>query len=113
VVAYTTADRGHRGCLLGSVAISSDLPAVQRFLRTNLRTTETRIAKRLATAVDAGQLPADYSASAGARRMVNSMLALGTRARLGTPRRELLSDAAQATNAVLGRGDRPCPAATG
>ena len=107
VVAYTTADRGHRGCLLGSVAISSDLPAVQRFLRTNLKATEAQIAERLAAAVAAGQLPADYSTPAGARKMVNSMLALGTRARLGTSRRELLADAAQAANAALGRGDRP------
>jgi AcrR family transcriptional regulator len=107
VVAYTTADRGHRGCLLGSVAISSDLPAVQRFLRTNLTATEAKIAKRLAAAVAAGELPGDYSAEAGARRMVNSMLALGTRARLGTSRRELLVDAAHATDAVLGLSDRP------
>jgi hypothetical protein len=32
IVAYTTADRAHRGYLLGSVASATDLPDVRRFL---------------------------------------------------------------------------------
>jgi AcrR family transcriptional regulator len=102
IVAYTTADRTHRGCLIGSVATATDLPAVQRFLRANLKKTEAQIADRLATAVRSGQLPADYAAADGARRAVNAMLSLAARARLGTSRAELLADAEAATATVLG-----------
>jgi AcrR family transcriptional regulator len=106
IVAYTTADRTHRGCLLGSVATATDLPAVRRFLRANLRETEAQIARRLSAAVSTGQLSADYSASQGARRAVDSMLSLGVRARLGTPRAELMEEAAAAPAAVLGSTPR-------
>lgn len=101
VALYTTAGRSHRGCLLMSVATSSDLPSVRRFLRTNIAATEAQVADRLADALRAGQLPADFSASQGARRAVDTMLVLGVRARLGTSRRALLQDAAAATAAVL------------
>lgn len=37
-----------------------------------------------------------------ARRAINAMLSLAARARLGTPREELLSDAGDATLVVLG-----------
>jgi AcrR family transcriptional regulator len=102
IVVYTTADRAHRGCLLGSVASATDLPDVRRFLRANLKTTEAQIADRLSAAIHEGQLPPSYSAAQGARRAVDSMLSLGVRARLGSSRAELLEDAAQATAAVLG-----------
>src|SRR6266446_9362645 len=49
IVEYTTADRSHLGCLLGSVAPVTDLPAVRRFLNKNLAVTETQLAKRLST----------------------------------------------------------------
>jgi AcrR family transcriptional regulator len=102
IVAYTTADRTHPGCLLGSVAPATDLPSVQLFLRANLKETERQVARRLSAAVRAGQLPGDYAVSEGARRAVNAMLSLGVRARLGTSRAELLKDAATATAGVLG-----------
>jgi len=102
IVEYTTADRSHLGCLLGSVAPATDLPEVRDFLSANLAETEAQIADRLSAAVRSGQLPAEYSAERGARRAVNAMLALAARARLGTSRRALLADAADATSAVLG-----------
>jgi len=102
VVAYTTADRAHCGCLLGSVASATDLPAVRRFLRANIKKTEAQIADRLAAAVRIGQLPADYSTADGARRTVNAMLSLSVRARMGASRAELSSDAEAATAVVLG-----------
>lgn len=103
VALYTTAGRSHRGCLLMSVATTSNLPSVRRFLRTNIDATEARVADRLADGVRDGQLPPDFSASQGARRAVDAMLVLGLRARLGTSRRALLQDAAGATAAVLAR----------
>jgi AcrR family transcriptional regulator len=100
-VEYTTADRSHLGCLLGSVAPAADLPEVRDFLSANLAETEAQIADRLSAAVRSGQLPADYSAERGARRAVDAMLAIAARARVGTSREELLVDAADATSAVL------------
>jgi AcrR family transcriptional regulator len=106
IVEYTTADRSHLGCLLGSVAPVTDLPAVRRFLNKNLAVTETQLAKRLSAAVQSGQLPSDYSADHGARRAVNAMVSLAARARLGSARKELLADAADATSVVLGTQSR-------
>jgi AcrR family transcriptional regulator len=101
-VAYTTADRSHLGCLLGNVAPIADLPEVLSFLKTNLAAFEARIAEHLTAAVRRGELPLDYPAKLGARRAVSAGLAISARARLGTPRQELLKDAADATSIVLG-----------
>jgi AcrR family transcriptional regulator len=102
IVEYTTADRSHLGCLIGSVAPVADLPEVRRFLKRNLAVTEAQLADRLSTAVLSGQLPSDYAADHGARRAVNAMVSLAARARLGSSREELLADAADATSTVLG-----------
>jgi AcrR family transcriptional regulator len=101
-VAYTTADRSHLGCLLGTVAPITDLPDVQSFLKTSLAAFEAQIAAHLTAAVRRGELPLDYPAKLGARRAVSAGLAISARARLGTPRQELLKDAADATSIVLG-----------
>jgi AcrR family transcriptional regulator len=101
-VTYTTADRSHLGCLLANVAPITDLPAVQSFLKTNLAGFEAQIAEHLTAAVRRGQLPPDYPAELGARRAVSAAIALSARARFGTPRQELLKDAADATSIVLG-----------
>ena len=101
-VAYTTADRSHLGCLLANVAPVTDLPKVQSFLKRNLAAFEARIAEHLTAALQSGQLPPDYPTEVGARRAVNAAIALSSRARIGTPRHELLEDAADATSTVLG-----------
>jgi AcrR family transcriptional regulator len=101
VVTYTTADETHRGCLLGSVAAATDSPTIHSYLRANLQRTEEDIARRLQRAVDQGELPHGYSPAEGARLTIDEMLALGTRARIGTPRDELAAHAAAATETVL------------
>jgi AcrR family transcriptional regulator len=101
-VEYTTADPSHLGCLLGNIAPATALPDVRRFLKTNLATTEERIAERLSAAVQTGELRSDYSAEQGAHDAVNAMLSLAARARLGSSRKDLLRDAASATAIVLG-----------
>ena len=101
-VAYTTADRSHLGCLLGNVAPITDLPDVQRFVKTGLAAFEAQIAAHLSAAVGRGELPPDYPTQLGARRAVNAGLAISARARYGTPREELLDDAEDATSSVLG-----------
>lgn len=102
IVEYTTADRSHLGCLIGSIAPATDIPQVRRFLNENLAATETQIADRLSAAVERGQLPSDYAPQQGARRAINAMLSLGARARLGSSREQLLTDAEDATSMVLG-----------
>jgi TetR/AcrR family transcriptional regulator, copper-responsive repressor len=102
IVEYTTADRSHLGCLVGSVAPVTEIPEVRRFLKENLVATEASIAERLSAAVQHGQLPSDYSPKRGARRAINAMLSLAARARLGSSREELFSDAEDATSMVLG-----------
>jgi hypothetical protein len=75
---------------------------VRQFLSESLAGTEVRIAERLSAAVRSGELPSDYSAERRARRAINAMISLAARARLGSRREELLSDAADATSMVLG-----------
>lgn len=99
-VEYTTADPSHLGCLLVNVAPATDSPEVRRLLRANLATIEELIAQRLTSAAESGELPSDYSARDGARKAVNLMLSLAARARMGTPRKELLRDAVTATATV-------------
>ena len=106
-VAYTTADSSHLGCLLGTVAPITDLPDVQTFLKRGLTAFEAQIAEHLTAAVQRGELPRDYPTKLGARRAVNAGLAISARARFGTPRRELLNDAADATSIVLSAQPRP------
>ena len=71
------------------------------YLRANLQKTEQDIAERLQHALDLGELPDGYSPADGARLAIDAMLALGTRARIGTPRGELAARAAAATETVL------------
>jgi AcrR family transcriptional regulator len=101
VVEYMTADEAHRGCLLGNVAAVSDSPRVREFLRSSLQEEEEQIARRLTAAVERGQLSATYSVDEGARLAIDLMLALGARARIGTPRDDLAADGAAAAAAVL------------
>jgi AcrR family transcriptional regulator len=101
IVEYTTGDRSHLGCLLGSTAAVSDLAAVQAYLKENFEAYQTEIVEYLSSAVRRGQLPSGYPTSQGARRAVNALLSLSARARLGTPREQLLADAADAASQVL------------
>ena len=101
IVDYTTADESRLGCLLGSVAVVTDVPSVRAFLAKNLADLEAEIADHFSAAVERGELPPGYPTVQGARRTVNAMLALNTRARLGTPRAELLGDATEAARQVL------------
>jgi hypothetical protein len=74
---------------------------VRAFLQSNLKEEEARVAQRLTAAVERGELPAGYSAADGARLAVDAMLALATRARIGTPRDALNAAAASAAAEVL------------
>jgi AcrR family transcriptional regulator len=101
IVEYTTGDRSHLGCLLGSTAAVTDLPDVQTYLEANFEAYHSEIVEYLSAAVRRGQLSPGYPTVQGARRAVNAMLALTARARLGAPRDQLLADAADATSQVL------------
>jgi AcrR family transcriptional regulator len=101
-VEFMTADQAHLGCLIGNIAAATTVPDVLSFLQGNLAQTERQITERLSAAVRSGELPPDYSPEQGARRAVNAILSLGSRARLGYSRKDLLGDAADATSIVLG-----------
>jgi AcrR family transcriptional regulator len=101
IAEYTTADPSHPGCLLGSVAPTVDIPEVRSFVAQKLAWTQLQIQKRLAQAVEAGDLPRDYSPQRGARRAINGMVALAGRARLGATRRELVKESADMAKLVV------------
>lgn len=101
VIDYTTADGGHLGCLLSSVAVASDLASVREFLREKFAELEQELTLRLRAAVQAGQLPESYPVEVAARRAVGVVSVLAVRARIGIPREELDADAAAAAAAVL------------
>jgi AcrR family transcriptional regulator len=101
VVEYTTCDKSHPGCLMGSVAINSNQDEVRGFLTESLDWIQEQLEARLASAVASGQLPTDYPVALGARRAVNLMITMTVRARLTCNREELLNDAHAATAAVL------------
>jgi AcrR family transcriptional regulator len=101
---YTTEDPSHPGCLLGSVASTVDIPKVRALVAQKIARTQSQIQTRLAEAVEAGELPRDYSPQRGARRAINGMIALAGRARLGASRRELLKESADMAALVLASG---------
>jgi AcrR family transcriptional regulator len=98
---YTTEDPSHPGCLLGSVAPTVDIPEVRAFVAKKIAWTQVQIQKRLTQAVEAGELPREYSPQRGARRAINGMVALAGRARLGATRRELVTESADMAKLVM------------
>jgi AcrR family transcriptional regulator len=91
IVDYATADPAHRGCLIGSIASAVDDDGARNFTAQALGDVEAAVAARLARAVADGELPTAYDVAAGARRAVDNMMSLSTRARYGTAVDELLA----------------------
>ena len=76
---------------------------MRAFVAQKLAWTQLQIQKRLAQAVEAGELPRDYSPQRGARRAINGMMALAGRARLGATRRALVKESADMAKLVMAR----------
>jgi AcrR family transcriptional regulator len=101
VVENTTCDVDHPGCLMVGVAAMVDDADVRAAAARSVAQIEEAVAERLQAAVDAGELPAGYPVARGARRAADALLSLSARARTGTPREELLEDAADGVSSVL------------
>ena len=101
-VDYVTADPAHRGCLIGSIATAVDSDESRAFAAQALAGVEADVAARLARGVDGGELPGDYDVAAGARRAVDNMMSLTTRARYGTPAEDLRATISDRAALVLG-----------
>ena len=101
-VKSSTTKGSPRGCLLGCVAPVVNDPDVRDFLvRANAQTVFV-VEQRLRRAIDAGQLASDFPVAVRARQVIDLTTGLATRARLGAPRAQLLTDAEQAATLVLG-----------
>ncbi len=101
VAEYSTCHESHRGCLLGSVASVVDDPKIRDFVASVFAATEERFKKRFEAAVDSGELPNAFPVESRARRLMNAMIAIAVRARLGASIEDLVQDAKEGTLIVL------------
>ncbi len=95
VVKSATLSDSPWGCLMICVAPAVDDPAVRKFLAKARTETATLVEQRLRRAVAEGELPSDFPCAVRARLIVDMSAGLVIRARLTTPRAELLKDASQ------------------
>jgi AcrR family transcriptional regulator len=95
-VEHATQEDSPLGCLIVCIAPLVDDAQVRDYLvRANEQTAEA-VARRLRAAVDAHDLPRAFPSARRARLAVDLARGLSVRARIGTPRKELLRDAASA-----------------
>jgi AcrR family transcriptional regulator len=90
-----------RGCLLVCVAPLVDDPEVRRFMQNAAAGGAALVEGRFRAAIIAGEIPSDFPVAVRAMQVTDFARALTMRAKLGTPRKTLLSDAEEATDLVL------------
>lgn len=100
-IAQYVSDPAHHGCMLGAVPCTREDSEARDFATMKVAASESKIAERLRGAVETGELPADFPVERRARRAINAMLALSTRARQGATLEDLFEDAEDATESVL------------
>ena len=101
VLEYATRHPDHQGCLIGSVAAVVDNPKIRHYVATSIGLSGDLVAQRLQAAVDQGELSKEFPVTQRARRAVNAMIALASRARHGAPLSDLEADVADGAAAVL------------
>jgi AcrR family transcriptional regulator len=99
-VRNATFDSSAPGCLTGSVAAVVDNPEVRQFVARSSVFSAEVAAKRLAQAVTNGQLRPDFPVEKRAKQLIDLTLAMGLRARVGTPQEELMTDAEGAAELI-------------
>lgn len=101
---YSAGAHGPRGCLAVGTAATAAVadPAIRTALAQVLATMDAVIAERLAAAITAGQLPADFDAPARAALIGATLHSLATRARAGATRSSLEGFVAAAAPVLLG-----------
>jgi len=89
------------GCLMVCVAPLVEDENVRRFLVTANEETTAAIAMRLKQGVEAKELPADFPCEDRSRMLLDISRGLVVRARMGTPRQNLLEDADRAVELLV------------
>lgn len=113
-VEIATPDGLPRGCMMGSVASVVAEPAVRDFTVPLMPKAAEYVEGRLAAAVAAGQLPADFPCALRGRQVVDLARGLSLRARLGESREDLFADADGGADLICPPGpDRPNPGPLG
>jgi AcrR family transcriptional regulator len=93
LVESATREDGPWGCLMVCVAPLVNDPRVRELLLRAAAETAALVERRLRDGVEAGELPRHFPAATRARQVVDLARGLTVRARIGTPRAELLADA--------------------
>jgi len=101
IVESATEKGSAEGCLLVCVAPLVDDAEVREFLQNAAAATVALVERRFRDGISDGELPADFPAAARATQVVDLVRGLSMRARTGTPRKTLLSDAEEAADLVL------------
>ena len=88
------------GCLLECIAPLVDDAEVQKFLQKAADAAVELLERRFRDAINEGEIPSDFPVAARARQVLDLARGLTMRARIGTSRRTLLSDAEEAADLV-------------
>jgi AcrR family transcriptional regulator len=91
-----------RGCLMVCVAPLVNDVEVQRFLQGAVVGGAALVERRLQDGITAGEIPSDFPVAVRASQVTDFARGLTMRAHLGTSRKELLRDAEEAADLVLG-----------
>jgi hypothetical protein len=92
---------------LACVAPAVDDPSVRSFVARANAQAVALVEQRLRSAVDAGESPHDYPVAVRPRNLSDMWTGMGTRARLGASRAQLLKDAEDAAAPVLDASRAP------
>ena len=90
-----------RGCLLECVAPLVNDAEVRRFLQSTVAGGAALVERRFRDGISAGDIPPDFPVAARAIQVTDIARGLTMRARLGTSRKTLLTDAEEAADLVL------------
>jgi AcrR family transcriptional regulator len=101
-VENATVDGSPWGCLMVCVAPLVEDDRVRKFLVESGAQATKLVEERLLEGVKAGQLPADFPTAVRSRQVMDLSRGLVIRARIGVAREQLLADAEQAAELVLG-----------
>ena len=100
-VETATQDGSAPGCLLMCVAPLVDDAEVRQFLKDAAAAAMALVERRFCDAISAGEVPSDFPVAARASQVLDLSRGLTMRALMGTPRKTLLKDAAEAADLVL------------
>src|ERR1700755_1055895 len=100
-VEFATDEGSAPGCLLLCVAPLVDDAEVRQFLQDAAAAGAALVERRFNDGISAGELPSDFPVAARAIQVLDLSRGMTMRAQMGTPRKTLLRDAADAADLVL------------